>query len=59
MSNHEPSIAGLPKGVALLHEPSLNKGTAFARGLTAIPEPTDLPGHIKSQMYDPTYQEYV
>src|SRR5450756_1436090 len=29
MSNHEPSIAELPKGIELLHEPSLNKGTAF------------------------------
>jgi len=29
MSNHESSIAALPKGIELLHEPSLNKGTAF------------------------------
>jgi malate dehydrogenase (oxaloacetate-decarboxylating)(NADP+) len=32
---------------------------AFARGLTAMPEPADLHGHIKSKMYDPTYQEYA
>jgi malate dehydrogenase (oxaloacetate-decarboxylating)(NADP+) len=32
---------------------------AFARGLTAMPEPADLLGHIKSKMYDPTYKEYV
>ena len=32
---------------------------AFARGLTAIPKPPDLLGHIKSKMYDPTYKEYV
>jgi len=32
---------------------------AFARELTAMPEPADLLGHIKSKMYDPTYQEYV
>ena len=32
---------------------------AFARGLTAMLEPADLLGHIKSKMYDPTYQEYV
>ncbi|TSA47695.1 MAG: NAD-dependent malic enzyme [Deltaproteobacteria bacterium] len=32
---------------------------AFARGLTAMHEPADLHGHIKSKMYDPTYQEYV
>jgi malate dehydrogenase (oxaloacetate-decarboxylating)(NADP+) len=31
----------------------------FARGLTAMPKPPDLLGHIKSKMYDPTYQEYV
>jgi malate dehydrogenase (oxaloacetate-decarboxylating)(NADP+) len=29
MSNHKPSIAELPKGIELLHEPSLNKGTSF------------------------------
>jgi malate dehydrogenase (oxaloacetate-decarboxylating)(NADP+) len=29
MSNHEPSITELPKGIELLHEPSLNKGTSF------------------------------
>ena len=28
---------------------------AFARGLTAMHEPADLHGHIKSKMYDPTY----
>lgn len=32
---------------------------AFARGLAAMSEPSDLIGHIKSKMYDPTYQEYV
>ena len=32
---------------------------AFAGGLTAKPEPRDLPGYIKSIMYDPTYKEYV
>ncbi len=29
MSNHKPSMAELPKGIELLHEPSLNKGTSF------------------------------
>jgi malate dehydrogenase (oxaloacetate-decarboxylating)(NADP+) len=29
MSNHEPSITELPKGIELLHEPSLNKGISF------------------------------
>jgi malate dehydrogenase (oxaloacetate-decarboxylating)(NADP+) len=32
---------------------------AFARGLTAMPEPADLPAHIRANMYDPTYREYV
>jgi malate dehydrogenase (oxaloacetate-decarboxylating)(NADP+) len=32
---------------------------AFAKGLTAMPEPADLLGHIKAKMYDPTYPEYV
>jgi malate dehydrogenase (oxaloacetate-decarboxylating)(NADP+) len=32
---------------------------AFARGLTAMQEPPDLPGLIKSKMYDPTYQDYI
>lgn len=31
---------------------------AMAR-ITALPEPTDLLNHIKSKLYDPTYQEYV
>jgi malate dehydrogenase (oxaloacetate-decarboxylating)(NADP+) len=32
---------------------------AFARGLTAMTEPADLPGHIRSKMYDGTYRNYV
>jgi len=32
---------------------------AFAKGLTAMPEPADLLGHIQTKMYDPTYPEYV
>jgi malate dehydrogenase (oxaloacetate-decarboxylating)(NADP+) len=32
---------------------------AFARGLTAMPKPPDLLGHIRAKMYDPTYQDYV
>ena len=32
---------------------------AYARRLTAMPEPADLIGHIKAQMYDPTYREYA
>ena len=32
---------------------------AFARGLTAMSKPSDLLGHIKSKMYDPTYKDYV
>jgi malate dehydrogenase (oxaloacetate-decarboxylating)(NADP+) len=118
MSNHETSIAGLPKGIDIqgtasmtlaglgilaseasrvtdemfavaakaldeqvseedfmlgriypslsrIREVSVNIAlaiakVAFARGLTAaIPEPADLHSHIKSKMYDPTYQEYV
>ena len=31
----------------------------FERGLTAMPEPADLLGHIKSTMYDPAFEEYV
>jgi malate dehydrogenase (oxaloacetate-decarboxylating)(NADP+) len=31
----------------------------FARGLTQMPEPADLPGHIKSTMYEPNFQEYI
>jgi malate dehydrogenase (oxaloacetate-decarboxylating)(NADP+) len=31
----------------------------FARGLTAMPEPADLLGQIKSIMYEPKFQEYV
>lgn len=31
----------------------------FARSLTAMPEPADLYGHIKSTMYKPTFQPYM
>jgi len=31
----------------------------FAQGLNKMPKPADLPGHIKSIMYEPTFQEYV
>ena len=31
----------------------------FERGITAMPEPADLLGHIKSTMYDPAFEEYV
>jgi malate dehydrogenase (oxaloacetate-decarboxylating)(NADP+) len=31
---------------------------AFARNLTAMKEPVDLPGYIKDQMYDAVYQPY-
>jgi malate dehydrogenase (oxaloacetate-decarboxylating)(NADP+) len=47
-----------------IREVSLNialavANVAYARGLTAMPEPADLIGHIKAQMYDPTYREYA
>lgn len=32
---------------------------AYARGLTTLPEPADLQGHIKSKMYDPTYADKI
>ena len=32
---------------------------AFARKLTAMREPANLPGYIKSKMYDPVYQPYT
>jgi malate dehydrogenase (oxaloacetate-decarboxylating)(NADP+) len=31
----------------------------FERGLTSMPEPADLLGHIKSTMYDPAFEEYI
>lgn len=31
----------------------------FAQGLTEMPEPSDLPGLIKSRMYEPTFKEYI
>ena len=32
---------------------------AFKRSLTKMTRPADLSAHIKAQMYDPTYKEYV
>jgi malate dehydrogenase (oxaloacetate-decarboxylating)(NADP+) len=32
---------------------------AFKRSLTKMNRPSDLSAHIKAQMYDPTYKEYV
>jgi malate dehydrogenase (oxaloacetate-decarboxylating)(NADP+) len=32
---------------------------AFERGLTTMKRPADLPAHVKAQMYEPTYLEYV
>jgi malate dehydrogenase (oxaloacetate-decarboxylating)(NADP+) len=32
---------------------------AFARGIVGMAEPADLPGHIRSRMYDPAYRSYV
>jgi len=32
---------------------------AFRRGLTTMTPPADLPAHVKAQMYEPTYVEYV
>jgi len=31
----------------------------FRRGLTKMNRPADLAGHVKSQMFDPTYVEYT
>ena len=31
----------------------------FHRGLTTMNRPADLSAHIKAQMYDPKYEEYV
>ena len=31
----------------------------FDRRLTTMNRPADLPAHIKAQMYDPGYEEYV
>jgi malate dehydrogenase (oxaloacetate-decarboxylating)(NADP+) len=32
---------------------------AFRRGLTTMTRPADLAGHVKAQMYEPTYGQYV
>ena len=55
MTNHKPSILGLPKGIDLLHEPSLNKGTSFtaaerdALGLTGLLPPRIFPQALRVQ----------
>jgi malate dehydrogenase (oxaloacetate-decarboxylating)(NADP+) len=52
-----PSLARIREVSANIAEAVAN--IVFARGLTAMPKPADLPGHIKSIMYDPAYKECV
>jgi malate dehydrogenase (oxaloacetate-decarboxylating)(NADP+) len=57
-------IGRIYPSLSLIREVSANIALAvanivFARGLTAMPRPADLPSHIKSIMYDPAYKEYV
>ena len=57
-------IGRIYPSLARIREVSANIALAvanivFARGLTAMPKPADLPGHIKSIMYDPAYKEYI
>jgi len=57
-------IGRIYPSLARIREVSANIALAvanivFVRGLTAMPKPADLLGHIKSIMYDPAYKEYV
>ena len=57
-------IGRIYPSLKLIREVSANIAVAvakvvFARGLTQMPKPADLPGHIKSIMYDPNFQEYI
>ncbi|MHB9096861.1 MAG: oxaloacetate-decarboxylating malate dehydrogenase [Syntrophales bacterium] len=64
VSDEDFMLGRIYPSLSRIREVSLNIAlavakVAFATGLTAIPEPADLLGHIKSKMYEPTYQEYV
>jgi malate dehydrogenase (oxaloacetate-decarboxylating)(NADP+) len=64
VSNEDFVLGRIFPSLSRVREVSANIARAvakvvFARGLTKMKEPADLLGHIKSKMYDPTYQEYV
>jgi malate dehydrogenase (oxaloacetate-decarboxylating)(NADP+) len=64
VSDEDLTLGRIFPSLSRIREVSVNIALAvakvvFARGLTAMPEPPDLLGLIKSKMYDPTYQEYV
>ncbi|MHB8910276.1 MAG: oxaloacetate-decarboxylating malate dehydrogenase [Syntrophales bacterium] len=64
VSDEDFMLGRIYPSLSRIREVSLNIAlavakVAFATGLTAIREPADLLGHIKSKMYEPTYQEYV
>jgi hypothetical protein len=63
-SRGHPQDRRVPRGVQILHDPRLNKGTAFTeverealglRGLAAVPEPTRLREYLRSALYQPVY----
>ncbi|MGP8153469.1 MAG: NAD-dependent malic enzyme [Smithella sp.] len=57
-------IGRIYPSLARIREVSANIALAvakvvFARGLTQMPKPADLPGHINSTMYEPAFHQYV
>ena len=57
-------IGRIYPSLSLIREVSANIALAVAKivlnqGLTKTPLPADLPGHIRSTMYEPTFNEYI
>ena len=64
VSDEDFQLGRIYPSLSRIREVSLNIAlavarVAYVRGLTALPEPADLIGHIKTKMYDPTYREYA
>jgi hypothetical protein len=58
-------------GLELLHDPLLNKGTAFTedervlehaayrQSVAEAPRPANPGAHVRSQMFEPRYESYI
>jgi malate dehydrogenase (oxaloacetate-decarboxylating)(NADP+) len=63
VSAEDLKIGRIFPSLTLIREVSANIALSvakvvFNRGLTKMPEPSDLAGHIKSTMYEPDFNQY-